>query len=72
MALPTDMPYNNSKELRADILLRELTEDDAKIFRKWLLDDSISAERISAEMTKNGTPISMNPIRLWRRRNVAG
>jgi hypothetical protein len=72
MALPTDMPYNNLKELRADILLRELAEDDAKIFRKWLLDDSISAERISAEMTKNGTPISMNPIRLWRRRNDVG
>tara|TARA_R110000868_G_scaffold142812_2_gene360320 strand:- start:803 stop:1021 length:219 start_codon:yes stop_codon:yes gene_type:complete len=70
MALPTDMPHNNLRELRADTLLRELGEDDAKTFRAWLLDDSISAERISSEMTKNGTPISMNPIRLWRRRNV--
>ena len=65
------MPANKVRELRVDTLLRELAEDDAKTFRAWLLDDSISPERISSEMNKNGTPISCNPIRLWRRRNVA-
>ena len=35
-------------------------------------DPSVSACSIADALTANGTPITSNPIRTWRKRNVAG
>ena len=64
----TDTP---SIRLKIDVLLEVMGSDDAEVLRTWLLDRSFSNQRISDAMTQNGTPVSPNTIRLWRRRNVA-
>ena len=70
MGLADAMPEKTIAPLRVDELIEELDTADAATFHGWLLDPSVSAGRISDAMTGNGTPISENPIRLWRRRHV--
>jgi hypothetical protein len=59
-----------SHPLRADVLLAELDPADAEAFKAALRDRSLSADRLSAAMSANGTPLSQGPINLWRRRNL--
>ena len=71
MSLANAMPEKSARPLAVDALLAELDDNDAEVLRDWLVDTSISVGRIVDAVETNGTPITGNPIRLWRKRNVA-
>ena len=70
MSLANALPDKSARPLAVDVLLAELDDNDAKVLRGWLSDTSVSAGRIVDALESNGTPITGNPIRLWRKRNV--
>jgi len=72
MSLANALPEKSTRPLAVDILLDQLDDNDAKVLRGWLSDTSISAGRIVDALESNGTPVTCNPIRLWRKRNVVG
>jgi hypothetical protein len=72
MSLADAMPDTLHLPLKVDVLLGQLDPADADTLRGWLSDPSVSACSIADALTANGTPITPNPIRTWRKRNVTG
>lgn len=70
MPLADSMSRKPQRALAIDTLLQSLDDEDAAVLRGWLLDLSMSAGRIADALEDNGTPVTSNPIRLWRKRNV--
>ncbi len=72
MSLADAMPSVIDKPLKVDVLLAQLDSNDADTLRGWLSNPSVSACSIADALTANGTPITSNPIRTWRKRHVTG
>jgi hypothetical protein len=72
MSLADAMPDTLHLPLKVDVLLAQLDPHDADTLRDWLSNPSVSANSIADALTANGTPITSNPIRTWRKRHVAG
>tara|TARA_R110000744_G_scaffold247551_1_gene364068 strand:- start:318 stop:536 length:219 start_codon:yes stop_codon:yes gene_type:complete len=70
MSLADAMPEKLVPPLGVDVLLEQLDDKDSEVLRGWLCDSSFSVGRIVDALETNGTPITGNPIRLWRKRNV--
>ena len=71
MSLADAMTDTTHKPLKVDALLARLDPADADTLRDWLSNPSVSACSIADALTANGTPITSDPIRKWRKRNVA-
>lgn len=58
------------KRLLVDVILDEMTDDDAAVLRAALVGP-LSAAKIAAAMSAAGYPIGEGAVSKWRRRNAA-
>lgn len=56
-------------QFRVDVILAELSKEDAADLRTALADRDVSARQIARALSKRGTPLSDDAVRTWRTRS---